>query len=58
MTLDSMEQLLKTIETGDLIGGQGALKREQQRQFIVLIKRFSSLIREVRTVVMPQASMA
>lgn len=57
MALENMEQLLKTIETGDLIGGQGALKREQQRQFIVLIKRFSSLIREVRTVVMPQASM-
>lgn len=55
--IGSQEEILKSIETGDFIGGQGLLTREQQRQFIVLLKRYSSLFGSVRTVVMPQAAM-
>jgi len=57
MSMESMEQILKSIETGDFTGGQGLLTREQQRQFIVLLKRYSSMFGAVRTVVMPQAAM-
>jgi len=57
MSHESMEQILKSVETGDFVGGQGLLTREQQRQFIVLLKRYSSMFGAVRTVVMPQASM-
>ena len=55
--ITSQEELLKSIETGDFIGGQGLLTREQQRQFIVLLKRYSSMFGAVRTIVMPQAAM-
>lgn len=57
MTTKSQEEILKSIETGTFSGGQGLLDREQQRQFIVLLKRYSSIFGAVRTVVMPQASM-
>jgi hypothetical protein len=57
MTVQSQEEILKSIETGDFLGGQGLLTREQQRQFIVLLKRYSSIFGAVRTVVMPQAAM-
>jgi hypothetical protein len=57
MTVQSQEEILKSIETGDFLGGQGLLTREQQRQFIVLLKRYSSIFGSVRTVVMPQAAM-
>jgi hypothetical protein len=55
--ITSQEELLKSIETGDFIGGQGLLTRDQQRQFIVLLKRYSSMFGAVRTIVMPQAAM-
>jgi len=57
MTVQSQEEILKSIETGDYLGGQGLLTREQQKQFIVLLKRYSSIFGSVRTVVMPQAAM-
>ena len=57
MTIQSQEEILKSIETGDFLGGQGLLTREQQRQFIVLLKRYSSIFGATRTVVMPQAAM-
>jgi hypothetical protein len=52
-----MEAVLKAIETGDFAGGQGLLTREQQTQYIVLMKRYASLLAAARTVVMPQAAM-
>lgn len=58
MTVQSQEEILeKSIETGDFLSNQGLLRREQQREFIVLLKRYSSMFQSVRTVVMPQASM-
>jgi hypothetical protein len=58
MSLRSQEEILeKSIETGDFLSEQGLLKREQQREFIVLLKRFSSMFNSVRTMVLPQASM-
>ena len=56
--LQSQEQILeKSIETGDFLSEQGLLRREQQREFIVLLKRYSSMFNSVRTIVLPQASM-
>ncbi len=58
MSLRSQEEILeKSIETGDFLSEQGLLRREQQREFIVLLKRFSSMFNSVRTIVLPQASM-
>ena len=58
MSLRSQEEMLeKSIETGDFLSEQGLLKREQQREFIVLLKRYSSMLNAVRTIVLPQASM-
>lgn len=57
MTIQNQEEIIKAIETGDFQGGQGLLTRDQQRQFIVLLKRRSSIFSSVRTVTMPQASM-
>jgi hypothetical protein len=58
MSLDSQEEILeKTMETGDFLSEQGLLRRDQQREFIVLLKRYSSMFNAVRTVVLPQASM-
>jgi len=58
MSIEAQEELLnKAIETGDFTNGQGLLTRDQQRQFIVLLKRYSSMFGVVRTVVMPQSAM-
>lgn len=56
--MKSQEEFLeKSIETGDFLSQQGLLRREQQREFIVLLKRYSSMFNAVRTIVMPQSSM-
>lgn len=57
MTASMQEEILKAIELGDFVGGQGLLNRDQQREYIVLLKRMTSLFGACRTIIMPQAAM-
>lgn len=51
--MNNQQMIEKSINTGDLISG-GLLNPAQQQQFIVLLKRFSVLLPQVRFVRMPR----
>ncbi len=57
MTASLQEEILKAIELGDFVGGQGLLNRDQQREYVVLLKRMTAMFGVCRTIIMPQAAM-
>lgn len=57
MTVSMQEEILKAIELGDFVGGQGLLNRDQQREYVVLLKRMTAMFGVCRTIIMPQAAM-
>jgi hypothetical protein len=58
-TLQGQELLLvnKALESGDFIGSQGLLTRDQFRQYLLLVKRHASIFGAVTTKTMTQRSM-